>query len=67
MRGKFLTDQKFIDELSKYKYTCSCGHTLVILRPKTKKLCKWCGHYVYVNEKEKEKEEFKKKMKGLLK
>jgi len=46
-------------------YKCKCGHSVVIypFEHKSKKICKWCGEYVYVNK----KEEFKDRMRGKLK
>ena len=42
------------DEASKYKHICKCGHTVVIypFEKRIKKLCGWCGRYVYINKKE---------------
>lgn len=67
MWRKFREDTRYLNELSKFKHKCSCGHSIIIFRPNVKKLCKWCGHYVYINEREKERDEFKKKVRGMLK
>ena len=39
-----------------------CGHTVEFWHGENKVLCNWCNHWVYKNK----KEEFKYKMKGLL-
>nr|DAE91238.1 MAG TPA: alpha-aminoadipate carrier protein [Caudoviricetes sp.] len=43
---------------------CRCGHSVVIypFEKRIKKLCSWCGEYVYINE----REEFKDKLMKLL-
>ena len=52
------------NERSKYKVYCRCGHSLTIypMEKKIKKLCSWCGHYVYINK----RVEFMDKIKKLL-
>lgn len=57
---------RYFEEIAKHKYKCkNCGHTVIIfpMEHKIKKLCKWCGEYVYING----KEEFKDRMRGKLK
>lgn len=52
------------DELDKVKYTCKhCGRRAIIPQWETKKLCKWCGNYVFKND----KDEFNYRMKERLK
>lgn len=55
---------KLNEEANKYKYYCECGHPVVIypMEHRTKKVCSWCGHYVYINEKEKFKDEIRRKL-----
>lgn len=60
-------DTKYFDEIAKHKYLCECGHSVLITGKNIKRLCDWCGHYVYISEKEKKRDNFKKKMKGMLK
>lgn len=57
--------KRLMEEVSKYKYYCECGHSIVIypFEKRNKKICRWCGKSVYVNK----KEEFKDKMRGVLK
>lgn len=47
------TDDKMMKLREKYRIYCKCGHSIVIFpfERKTKKICSWCGHYVYLNEK----------------
>lgn len=55
---------KKLDEAFKYSHKCRCGHSLTIypFEEKNKKICGWCGKYVYINE----TEEFKDKLRNLL-
>lgn len=41
------------NERSKYKVYCKCGHSIIIypFEKKDKKICSWCGYYVYKNKK----------------
>ena len=67
MKRSYKEDSKYFDELTKYRHKCKCGHSIIMTPKTTKKLCKWCGHYVYINEREKERENFIKKLKEKLK
>lgn len=63
LSGRKKTKTEVFDSyLSNYKVKCKCGHTIVMVRRK-KVLCSHCGYYVYKNK----QEEFRDKMKGLLK
>lgn len=44
----------------------SCGHSIVFLffEQKEKKICNWCGHVVYANDKIEFKEKLKKQLRG---
>ena len=55
---------KLSAEVAKYKIKCPCGHTVVIfpMEHRNKKICSWCGHYVYLNEKEKFKDLLRRKL-----
>lgn len=57
-------DTKLETERAKYKYYCKCGHSLTIypMEKRIKKLCSWCGHYVYINK----RVEFIDKLKKML-
>lgn len=53
---------KEIERLIKFEcentYKCKCGHSLVIYPKENKKLCRWCGKYVYKSK----QDEFKDKL-----
>ena len=38
---------KLFDSYSKRKVYCNCGHSLIMPLNKDKKICKWCGRYVF--------------------
>lgn len=44
-------NKKFIDELSKYRIKCKCGHTLHITKQRDFKICNFCGRKVYRDSK----------------
>lgn len=60
-------EQKIWEQQIKYTVRCTCPCKVsVVFYPfekRTKKICRACGNYVYINEKER----FKDKMKGVLK
>ena len=61
----FKNDSKISSERAKYKIYCSkCGHGTVFypMEHKNKKICSWCGYYVYKDK----KEEFKERLGVLL-
>lgn len=61
----FKNDSKISSERAKYKIYCSkCGHGTVFypMEHKSKKICSWCGYYVYKDK----KEEFKERLGMLL-
>jgi len=64
-RNHFSNDFRLLEELTKYKVSCPCGHKTVFypFEKKDKKICSWCGHYVYINK----RVEFKEKLRRLLK
>lgn len=45
---------KLMNAKAVYKVYCSCGHPTFIypFEKKQKKICTWCGLYVYANKKE---------------
>lgn len=59
--GKKKMDRK-LEIYFENTYKCSCGHSVVIFYPHTKRLCTWCNHYVYKDK----KEEFTDKLRSLL-
>lgn len=61
---KFSTSKKIFEERYEHKVYCSCGHSVVIFpfEHKNKKVCSYCGKYVYKDK----KEEFKERLGALL-
>ena len=56
---------KLIRIASENRYKCSCGYSVVIypFEKKEKKLCKNCGHWIYVDKKTQFEETLKRYMK----
>ena len=54
--------KKYMNEVSKHKYYCKCGHTLFMPYGVDRKLCDWCGYYFYKDK----KYEFKERLGALL-
>lgn len=50
---KSFKEQEKLDKiLADYKVKCkNCGH-VVIMRKNDKKVCNWCGHYIFGDDKE---------------
>lgn len=59
---KHSVEDKLLEEKSKYKYYCKCGHSMYIfpMEHVNKKICSWCKNYVYVNKKEEFKDKLRK-------
>lgn len=55
-------EERYGDYMSQFKYKCSCSHTVIIRPGVDKKLCSYCGNYVYKDK----KLEFKEKLKNEL-
>lgn len=53
-----IEEDKLINEKDKYKFYCKCGHYTYIypMEQKNKKVCSWCGNYIYVSKKAEFKE-----------
>lgn len=51
-------NKRMIEERAKFRIYCDCGHSMVLFpfEHRNKKICSYCGKYVYKNEKEKFKE-----------
>lgn len=52
---KLLTKKEFkrmTEEYSKVKYTCKCGHRVIIPKWIDKQICGWCGQYVFKSKKD---------------
>lgn len=55
-------DTRYFNERAKHKVKCKCGHSISMANRINKKLCSWCGNYVYKNEKDKFKDMLLKKI-----
>lgn len=42
---RFMTDK--LNEMTRNTFKCECGHSVVIIPTRTKKLCSWCGRWVF--------------------
>lgn len=71
MKGKidygetYSNDNKILEERTKYKIYCKCGHSMIIypFEHTKKKICSYCGHYLYQNKKEEFKDRLLQKKK----
>ena len=57
----FDEETKMFEEFKKNTYKCKCGHGVLITSTEDKKLCNWCGNYVFKDK----KAEFKYRMENL--
>ena len=57
-------DTRYFTERSKYKIKCKCGHTETIKPKAKKKLCSWCGNYIYREAKEEFKNALLRRLKA---
>ena len=55
--------KRMSEEYDKVKIKCKCGHRVVVPMWVDKKICSWCGKYVYRNKKEEFKDKVKQKIK----
>lgn len=63
----FKKDRKLQEAYTDNTVKCkNCGHSIVFLffEQKEKKICNWCGHVVYANNKIEFKEKLKKQLRG---
>lgn len=67
MGRRYEEDTRYFAEMNKYKKKCRCGHNVIILPPNKKKICKWCGYYVYADKKDEVFEKVKKIINGSYK
>lgn len=66
---KYNVSDKMTEEYSKYIVYCkNCGHTMYFIpfENKKKKICSWCGHAVYENERTEFEDKLKQKMGKLV-
>lgn len=55
---------KLMNETVKHRYKCKCGNTVTIypFEHIERKICDWCGYYVYKDPKEQSKYDFRNKL-----
>ena len=53
---------KFLEELSKHKVKCKCGHTMIIINIPFD-ICTWCGRKVYRSKKDEFEDKLRREMK----
>lgn len=63
--NQFKKDTKKFNMYSDLSVKCKCGHSVVMYNF-DKKLCGWCGKYVYKDKQTEFKYKLKNKMKGRL-
>lgn len=62
----FSNDMRLIEERARFRVYCKCGHGTLFFpfEHKDKKVCSWCGYYIYKDKQaefsDKLKKEFKK-------
>lgn len=55
--------KRMTEEYNKVKYTCKCGHRVIIPKWINKQVCSWCGYYVFKNNQEEFRYRVKEKIK----
>lgn len=63
---KMLTPKEFkrmTEEYDKVKFTCKCGHRVVIPKWVDKQICGWCGQFVFKDKKKEFEYRMQEKMK----
>ena len=53
--------KRMTNEYDKIKYRCVCGHKVVIPKWVDKRVCSWCGRYVFKSK----EDEFKYRLKEI--
>ena len=68
-----LEEIKKTEALQPYMKKCKCGHTLTITNKYGRKICKWCGRMIYLDDnrqkehdEELQKHNFKSKIRSIL-
>lgn len=58
--------RKMTEALKEVNVKCSCGHSINITNRYKRKICRWCGRMVYLNEEDKKRNNFKVEMRKIL-
>ena len=56
-------DTRYFNERAKHKVKCKCGHSIAMKPTLNKILCRWCGNYVYKEQKDEFKDALLRKLK----
>ena len=56
-------DTRFFEERTRNRIKCKCGHSTTMKPTTKKKLCTWCGNYIYREAKEEFKNTLLRKLK----
>ncbi len=65
MRRYFATNKELtllLNDMTKSRVKCSCGHSVLIPTRKDKTICSWCGNYVFRNKQDEFKYRFKENL-----
>ena len=49
--GGYKSEIKLLEVICNNTVKCKCGHSISFLDKSEKKICNWCGNYVYKNKK----------------
>lgn len=60
--GLDLDNKKVVEEKTKFRFYCKCGSSTTIypFEKYQRKLCDWCGNYIYANKREEFKDNLRK-------
>ena len=58
--------KKMTEALKEVNVKCICGHSINITNRYKRKICRWCGRMVYLNEDDKKRNDFKLEMRKIL-
>ena len=53
MKNYYLSNDeltKLLSDMTQARIVCKCGHSVLIPQRKDKKICSWCGNYVFKNK-----------------
>lgn len=63
MKFSYENPTEFMRVMRQVTYRCKCGHSVVIPAFVNKKICHWCGKWVYKSDREEFKEKLRKEIK----
>ena len=65
MRRYFATNKELtllLNDMTKARTKCSCGHSVIIPSRKDRTICSWCGNYVFRNKQDEFRYRFKENL-----